>query len=79
MVFAESQNDIDKGIQSMESLLNKDFHRKNFQDIIIHELTANQVSLRLYLILFFSPRTTGPILTKHGKKHTLGEEDWCYK
>ena len=46
MVYAESQNDIDKGNQSLENLLNKDFHKKDFQDKVIHEFNANQVCLR---------------------------------
>lgn len=52
VVYAESQNDIDTGIQSLENLLNKDFHKKEFQDRAIHDFTASQVCLRLYW--FFS-------------------------
>ena len=52
MVYAESQNDIDKGIQNLENLLNKDFKNKKFQDKIIHELTANQVCVKLYFNFF---------------------------
>lgn len=51
VVYAESQNDIDRGIQNLENLLNKDFHKKDFQDEVIHEFTANQVCLRPYLVL----------------------------
>uniref|UniRef100_A0A8B8E892 Poly [ADP-ribose] polymerase n=1 Tax=Crassostrea virginica TaxID=6565 RepID=A0A8B8E892_CRAVI len=43
VVYAEGQGDIDKGIESLENLLDKDFHKKVFQEKDIHKFTPSQM------------------------------------